>query len=371
MPDLIIITHLIMDFSNFSENFKKMMFAYEDYNSDFFGRSWKISPVAVRECNFMELKPVKRVSFATVQTKVKGSTVEKDPFKRFQSSLARTKSRCIEVLECGMYESYSIMGTLTFAENVEDYNIAYARWHAFTAQLRKKYPHVKYCCVPEKQKRGAFHFHFVLFNLTKWDYWQTTDIVEYGAFSRDLWRFWSPDGYVGKYDFIKVKRISEGIVDIDSVKKVSKYIAKYLTKDYIPVVESHRKLLLVSLGCKRYVRVNDSSFFVKVYMSILFKWLGKSPQWSVVMDFHGNMYEKDDIPPPLDLDMYGDIDMDQHLDKFWFYFWNVELGEHDLDFSLVDSEIQFYFKEYSNLSNSEFFEKYPEMRRYLLNEGRE
>ena len=96
--------------------------------------------------------------------------------------------------------------TLTFADNVQDFKVANKEYMLFVKRLnyflKSK---VEYICVPEFQKRGAIHFHVVLFNVPYID-------------SNKLRELWG-QGYV------KINRI-------DNVDNVGAYICKYMSKDF-------------------------------------------------------------------------------------------------------------------------------------------
>lgn len=59
--------------------------------------------------------------------------------------------------------------TLTFAENIKDLTAANREFRKFMKRLghfvAKDQAHVQYVAVPEFQKRGAVHYHLVIFNL--------------------------------------------------------------------------------------------------------------------------------------------------------------------------------------------------------------
>jgi hypothetical protein len=99
--------------------------------------------------------------------------------------------------------------TLTFAENIQDFDTANHEFKLFIMRLGymvsgKKENSIKYVAVPEFQKRGAIHYHLVIFNMP---YIPAKKIA-------DIWR----------NGFIKVNKI-------DHVDNVGAYICKYLGKD--------------------------------------------------------------------------------------------------------------------------------------------
>jgi hypothetical protein len=54
------------------------------------------------------------------------------------------------------------MLTLTYRENVTDFVRASDDFSAFMRRLRRFYPRLRYVAVPERQKRGAWHWHIAL-----------------------------------------------------------------------------------------------------------------------------------------------------------------------------------------------------------------
>lgn len=104
----------------------------------------------------------------------------------------------------------SVFMTLTFAENIQDFDTANHEFKLFIMRLgnlvgsRKNQNCLKYIVVPEFQKRGAIHYHVVFFNLR---YIPAKTIHE-------IWR----------NGFIKINAIEQ-------IDNVGAYICKYLGKD--------------------------------------------------------------------------------------------------------------------------------------------
>ena len=55
-----------------------------------------------------------------------------------------------------------VFATLTFRENVTDYDVADAAFKAFTKRLRRAFNGLRYIATVETQRRGAYHFHMLL-----------------------------------------------------------------------------------------------------------------------------------------------------------------------------------------------------------------
>jgi len=73
----------------------------------------------------------------------------------------RTKSR-IKRLAWSNSGSFKTFITLTFADNIQDFNHANKCLDIFLKRFRRRFPSVMYLGVPEFQKRGAIHYHFLL-----------------------------------------------------------------------------------------------------------------------------------------------------------------------------------------------------------------
>lgn len=143
---------------------------------------------------------------------------EEDKSKNRQVTVSRAKSdiRRLVGANSGQWKDETgkpykpVFMTLTFAENVQDFDTANHEFKLFMLRLgnrvgdRKKQNCLKYVVVPEFQKRGAIHYHLILFNLP---YIPQREL-------KDIWRNGS----------LHVKAI-------DSVDNVGAYISKYLRKD--------------------------------------------------------------------------------------------------------------------------------------------
>lgn len=93
--------------------------------------------------------------------------------------------------------------TLTFAENVIDTKIANYMFNQFIKRLKYQFSDFCYLAVPERQKRGAIHYHLIC-NLP---------YIDFNVLREKIW------GH-GRIE----------VADIRSVKKIGAYISKYLTK---------------------------------------------------------------------------------------------------------------------------------------------
>lgn len=128
---------------------------------------------------------------------------------------------------------YSKFLTLTFADNVQDLDFANNEFKKFIKRLNYHYGiKVKYSVVIEFQKRGAIHYHALLYNLT---------------------------------DKLDVKKISDiwgnGFVKINSIKEVDNvgaYVCKYMTKTDDDRLLG-RKMYFNSRGLNKPTEIKESS----------------------------------------------------------------------------------------------------------------
>lgn len=118
-------------------------------------------------------------------------------FKRARTNLRR-------LINCNI-EVDSKFLTLTFRDNVTDLDFANNEFKKFIKRLNYHFNiKLKYSCVIEFQKRGAIHYHVILYNLNgKVDLNKLSDIWGHG--------------------FIKLNKIN-------GIDNVGAYICKYMTK---------------------------------------------------------------------------------------------------------------------------------------------
>ncbi len=117
-----------------------------------------------------------------------------------QKSYSRSRTRIKRLVNTNT--EWTKFFTLTFAENITDKVRANYLFNQFIKRLKYYFPDFTYLCVPERQKRGAVHYH-LLCNLSYVDF----------DWLRALWGW-------GRLE----------VNDIRSVRKIGAYISKYLTK---------------------------------------------------------------------------------------------------------------------------------------------
>lgn len=81
-------------------------------------------------------------------------------------SIKRSKRKIFELVNTNFVQGKSSFLTITFKENITDYELAMYYWKLFKQKVEYKLElKLKYCGVVEFQERGAIHFHICLFNV--------------------------------------------------------------------------------------------------------------------------------------------------------------------------------------------------------------
>lgn len=103
-----------------------------------------------------------------------------------------------------------ILVTLTYADNVTDIEVAYKDFTRFGVRFRREFGEaVSWIAVPEFQKRGAVHFHVIVFNIDN----ETARTERRTRKIADIWGH----GYVDA-------------ITTDGHAKIATYLAKYMSK---------------------------------------------------------------------------------------------------------------------------------------------
>lgn len=144
------------------------------------------------------------------------------------SSLNRAKQNLYMIIKGNLKKEYKpLFLTLTFAENVVKLKQANKELTLFFKRMYWEFgKKLDYVVVPEFQKRGAVHYHIVIFNL-----------------KRD------------KTTRNKIKKIwGLGFIDLKDIKKIknfSAYVSKYITKDFSDKRMSKQKAYFCSRNIQR------------------------------------------------------------------------------------------------------------------------
>lgn len=126
-------------------------------------------------------------------------------------------------------EPYKIkFGTLTFAENITDLEIANGLYTDFIKRLnylvfKTKISNLAYTAIPEFQKRGAVHFHIIFYNLP-------CELVEKELEAFRLTKLTKkshvgPIGNVWKLGYVSFK-------PLNNIEHAANYISKYMYKNF-------------------------------------------------------------------------------------------------------------------------------------------
>lgn len=152
--------------------------------------------------------------------------------KNKNDSIKRSRQKVLDYALCN--PQLKFFSTLTYSENVKDYDIAYSDFQIFLNKVRKfmkrKYDiKFDYICTFEKQKRGAWHMH-LLHNL---DYKMFTDLKCELWIKKGTKRVKTEERKSIEQIFSK-KFWSKGFVDFTELYDSSGsafYISKYMSKD--------------------------------------------------------------------------------------------------------------------------------------------
>jgi hypothetical protein len=145
------------------------------------------------------------------KTTIRGKVEPEEWNGKLESNLRRARQMLRRTIWANM-NHYSKFMTLTYAENMKDYEQFKKDWQRFIKNLKNHGIVLKYLYVLEYQKRGAIHAHVVVFN---------DEIIPIEAIE-NAWR----------KGFVKINRIKD-------VKNLGAYVCKYLTKESMSSYGSH------------------------------------------------------------------------------------------------------------------------------------
>ena len=182
--------------------------------------------------------------------KKEGSTKKEEVEINRVTSLNRARKTLRGIVNSNV-EKYSKFLTLTFAENIQDIQSANREFSKFIMRLNYNLKiKVLYSAVIEFQKRGAIHYHVILYNVP-----QKLDMKVLG----ELWG----------NGFVKVNKI-------DHVDNVGAYMCKYMTKCDDEEKLRGKKLYFNSRGLKKPEEIKEPAL-VKAIASSLD---GQAPKYS-------------------------------------------------------------------------------------------
>ena len=149
--------------------------------------------------------------------------------KKSLSNLARARREIIELIRLNLVPDSCLL-TLTYKENMQDYEKAYKDFYNFVKMVKYNFGiSLKYIRVIELQQRGAIHFHVVVFN------------PEFVAVPyNDIYKTWG-------HGAVHIRKID--VFDDVTADRIGNYLGKYLTKSKDIAV--NKKIYTTSRGLKR------------------------------------------------------------------------------------------------------------------------
>lgn len=178
--------------------------------------------------------------------------------ENLQRSIKRSKRKIFELVNTNYIEGKSSFLTITFKENLTDYDLAFNYWKRFKQKVEYHYKiKLQYCGVVEFQQRGAIHFHICLFNVgymeqeKLYNMWnsivpgginiqgikdnQCDNVGAYMTYymNKDLENSFGKDEYKGKKRYFYSKGLKEPTVDkLDTSIGQDKYTYKKILEMY-------------------------------------------------------------------------------------------------------------------------------------------
>ncbi len=148
--------------------------------------------------------------------------------ERMAQSFRRTRKNIQDILNANL-DNNSYFVTLTFAENLQDYEKANARFNYY---IRIKNKDIKYLVVKEHQQRGAIHFHLIVFDIEKDKLDKLTNSWSYG--------FWYVKKINDKYAY-----------------SIANYMTEYFSKEKNQLVKANKKIFSKSRNLKKPLIISD------------------------------------------------------------------------------------------------------------------
>jgi len=133
--------------------------------------------------------------------------------------------------------------TLTFRDNVTDVTQANDLFQTFIKRLRRQYSKFQYIAVPERQHRGAIHYH-ILCSLP------FVPVIQ-------IAKMWS-------HGFVSIRRV-------DRTTNLARYVSKYLGKDLFDVSMKGKKKFFCSAELARPMVLYDEDAQQRISSCILNK----------------------------------------------------------------------------------------------------
>lgn len=159
--------------------------------------------------------------------------------EKTDANLSATKKKIVEFLLLNMTIDSTFL-TLTFRENVQDYDYSADCFKYFLKSFRRKYGYsLSYLAVKELQKRGAIHYHIIIFN-------PEFSLIPY----KDIYDLWGNGG-------IYIEPIKG--VTMGDYLSISGYFSKYLVnRSKGQLISRDKRLFSCSRDVKRPVSTTIS-----------------------------------------------------------------------------------------------------------------
>jgi len=150
-------------------------------------------------------------------------TVRKQATERRADNISRARNSLVRRVLSNSTRKKPLFLTLTYASNMEDRERAISDFRRFVRSVRRLYGSMDYVYVLERQERGAWHIHVLVFNK---GYWRIEPV-------RLLWQM-----TIAEDARVNIKSTNDS-------KHVAFYIAKYLGKD---ATLAHKRAYATSKG---------------------------------------------------------------------------------------------------------------------------
>lgn len=169
--------------------------------------------------------------------------------ERFSSALSRAKARVFELASCNEFEffcTFTIDPKKAERLNLNTFRKDFTHW--IRNLNRNRQEPIKYLLIPEQHKKGGWHLHGLLFGLKIGDDLRPFELSEKipkrlknQIKSGETVYNW--DKYAKKYGFFTATKIKDGCA-------CSKYITKYIVKDFGTTLEKNQHFFFASQGLK-------------------------------------------------------------------------------------------------------------------------
>jgi len=160
-------------------------------------------------------------------------STEPDEIKRRRSdSVKRASVAFKRLVSANLGQSnFPVFASITYAENQKDPGQGHKDFNTFARDLRSQFgSSIRYIAVSEFQKRGAIHFHALIWGLP-------FGVVESERDSRLVAGIWGR-GFVD-------------LIQTDGHRAISTYMAKYMQKNFTDPRMFSKKAYIVSKNCLR------------------------------------------------------------------------------------------------------------------------